>query len=106
MLRNKKLAEIFPYWSFSLGRTYALAGMTDEAELILEELEQTPVIPFTAIGRAIMNASMDRIDEAFKWLNYEPHHAWAAWSAVMPEFQALREGPRYEDFLERLNLPD
>jgi hypothetical protein len=46
------------------------------------------------------------MDEAYKWLNYEPHHAFTAWAAVMDEYQTLRKDPRFEDFLVRLNLPE
>lgn len=102
---HKKLAEMVPLWSFCLGRTYALSGHRQEAESILKELEQTPVIPFTAIGRAILYAALGDVDEAFRWLNYEPHHAWTAWAAVMPEFSEMRLSPLYEDFEKRLNLP-
>jgi hypothetical protein len=69
-------------------------------------LEKKPVIPFTAHGRIVLNAALSRMDEAFKWLNYEPHHAWTAWVAVMPEAENLHEDPRFQDFLERLNFPD
>lgn len=102
---HKTVAEMIPLWSWCLGRTYASIGRVDEAEKILKELEQAPVIPFTAIGRATLNAALGHYDEAFKWLDYEPHHSWAAWTAVMPEFSALRDDPRYAEFLKRLNLP-
>lgn len=103
---HQKLAELIPFWSWQLGHTYALAGRYEEAEKILDELEELPVIPFTAQGRLILNAALGRMDEAFKWIDYEPHHAWLAWIAVMPEAENLRKDPRYQDFLERLNLPD
>jgi len=103
---HQKLVELLPIWSWQLGHTYASIGKIEEAEKILAEYEKTPVIPFTAYGRAVLYAALDRNDEAFKWLNYEPHHAWAAWSAVMPEAVGLRKDTRYQAFLERLNLPD
>jgi TolB-like protein/Flp pilus assembly protein TadD len=103
---HEKLYEMNPLWSWSLGRTYIKAGRIEDAEKLLKELEQAPVIPFTAIGRAIFHASLGNKDEAFKWLNYEPHHSWTAWAAVLPEFSALRNDPRYGEFLERLNLPE
>jgi hypothetical protein len=28
------------------------------------------------------------------------------WAAVMDEYETLREDPRFEDFLARLNLPE
>lgn len=103
---HQKLAELVPLWSWQLGVTYAAAGQYEEAEKILDELEKKPVIPFTAHGRIVLNAALGRMDEVFKWLDYEPHHAWTAWIAVMPEGSDLRKDPRYQDFLERLNLPD
>jgi len=103
---HQKLVELLPIWSWQLGHTYAVIGQIEEAEKILAEYEKTPVIPFTAYGRSVLYAALGRYDEAIKWLNYEPHHAWAAWSAVMPEAEALRKDPRFQDFLERLNLPD
>jgi TolB-like protein/Flp pilus assembly protein TadD len=103
---HQKLAELMPQWSWQLGITYAAAGQLVEAEKILEELEKTPVIPFTAHGRVVLNAALGRLDEAFNWLDHEPHHSWTAWVAVMPEAESLRKDLRYLDFLERLNLPD
>ena len=103
---HQKLAELVPMWSWQLGLTYAAAGQYEEAKKILEEYEKTDVIPFTVHGRIVLNAALDRMDEAFKWLEYEPLHAWTAWVAVMPEGEALRRDQRYQDFLARLNLPD
>ena len=76
---HKKVAELNPYWKWCLGRTYARAGRIDDAEKILNELEKAPLIPFTAIGRAALNAILGHNEEAFKMLNYEPHHSWTAW---------------------------
>ena len=103
---HQKLVELLPIWSWQLGHTYAAIGQIEEAEKILVEYEKTPVIPFTAYGRSVLYAALGRNDEAFKWLNYEPHHAWVAWSAVMPEAEGLRKDPRFQAFLERLNLPE
>ena len=52
-----------------------------------------------------LNALLGNKDEAFKWLAYEPHHAFAAWAAVDEDLESLHDDPRWEDFLKRLNLP-
>jgi len=52
-----------------------------------------------------MNAALGNIDEAYKWLAYEPHHAWLVAVNKMPEFKNMRDVPRFEEFLEELNLP-
>ena len=103
---HRKLAELVPLWRWQLGLTYAVAGKYEEAENILDEYEKPDTIPSTAHGRIVLNAALGRIDEAFKWLNYESHHAWTAWIAVMPEGKNLLNDPRYQEFLNRLNLPD
>jgi hypothetical protein len=84
--------------------TCAAAGRYEEAEKVMAEYEQTDVIPFTALGRLFLYTALGRYDEAFEWLNYEPHHAWTVWMAVMPEGEKLRHDPRFQDFLARLNL--
>jgi len=46
-----------------------------------------------------------RHDEAFKWLEYEPHHLWIPWVAVFPMWKPIHSDPRYTEFVKRLNLP-
>ncbi|RLD55436.1 MAG: hypothetical protein DRI97_09500 [Bacteroidetes bacterium] len=103
---HTKLMELHPWWSWALGYTYATTGHIEEAEEILQQLENGNINGWVAHGLMTINAALDRMDEAYKWLNYEPHHAFAAWAAVMDEYQTLRKDPRFEDFLARLNLPD
>ncbi len=103
---HQKLMEVHPWWSWALGYTYATTGFIKEAEEILEQLENSNINGWAAYGLMTINAALGRMDEAFEWLNYEPHHAFTAWVAVMDEYETLREDPRFEDFLARLNLPD
>ncbi|MBA7548730.1 hypothetical protein ES705_41196 [subsurface metagenome] len=102
---HKKLAEVAPWRTSALGYTYAVTGHIDEAEKILKELEEATPNPFNAWQCATICAGLGNKDEAFKWLNYEPHHAFTAWAAVMPEFNNLHDDPRFKDFVKRLNLP-
>jgi tetratricopeptide (TPR) repeat protein len=103
---HKKLVELYPWWKWALGNTYAISGHRDEAEKILNELGKSEVSPFNALGLTIMYGALGRMDEAFKWLAHEPHAAWVPWIAVIPSWsKPLRDDPRFEDFLERLNLP-
>lgn len=102
---HKKLAEVAPWWNWALGNTYAISGHRDEAEKILNELEKSEVNSWNAFGLAVMYGALGKMDEAFKWLAYEPHHAWVAWVAVLPWFKPLHDDPRFNDFVKRLNLP-
>ena len=102
---HKKLAEVTPWFNWALGYTYALTNHRDEAEKILDELEKIEVNSWNALGRAVIYGALGKMDEAYKWLAYEPHHAWVAWVICMPMFKPLREDQRYENFIKRFNLP-
>jgi tetratricopeptide (TPR) repeat protein len=103
---HKKLVELYPVWSWSLAYTYAMAGHMEESEQILTDMKEADLTSWIANGMTIINSALGRLDEAFRYLNYEPHHSWTAWAAVMPEYENLRDDPRFDTFLDRLNLPD
>ncbi|MEN8156776.1 MAG: helix-turn-helix domain-containing protein [Bacteroidota bacterium] len=100
-----KLAEVAPWFGWALGHTYAVTNRRSEAEKILVELEKTEVTNWTALARAVLYGALGRMDEAFHWLGYEPHHLWIPWVAVMPMWKPLRADARYDDFVKALNIP-
>ncbi len=101
---HEKMAAINPVWKHALGRTYALAGRTDDARRILRELEAQPPTSWGAIGLADLHAALGNTDEAFRWLQYDPPHAWLPWSRNNPALEPLRDDPRFQDLLRRLSL--
>ena len=103
---HQKLVEVAPQRRFVLGRTYVLAGRRDEARKILAELEKEKVTPFRALGLARLYTALGEKDEAFRWLAYEPPHAFLPWIRVAPWSESLRDDPRFKDLLQRLNLPE
>ncbi len=102
---HKKMAEIAPPLSWMLGYTYAVTGHIEEAEKILNELEKAELSSWNAIGRAVIHGALGNMDEAYKWVDYEPHHAWIAWITCMPMFKPLHDAPQYEEFVQQLNIP-
>jgi TolB-like protein/Tfp pilus assembly protein PilF len=102
---HQKLAELYPNQLHILCLTYIATGHLKEAEKILTEIEKREVTPYNAFTRASIYAALDRKDEAFKWLNYEPHHCFVAWAAVSNNFESLHGDPRWDEFLRKLNLP-
>jgi TolB-like protein/tetratricopeptide (TPR) repeat protein len=102
---HQKLAELYPAHQAALCLTYIATGHTEEAEKILNTIEEKPVNPFNAYNRARIYAALGRKDEAFKWLNYEPHHGFVAWLAIDDRCKLLHGDPRWDEFLKRLNLP-
>ena len=102
---HQKLAELYPDNLNALCLTYIATGHREEAEKILAEIEKREVTPMSAYQRSKIYAALGRKDEAFKWLNYEPHSGNAAWAAVLPVFESLHGDPRWDEFVKKLNLP-
>ncbi len=90
-----------------LGHTYALAGRGEDALRIVRELEAQPPTPWNAKGLALIHAALGNRDEALRWLTYEQHHAWLAWSATSmyeDQWETYRDDPRYQALMRRMNL--
>ncbi|UCF39660.1 MAG: protein kinase, partial [Gemmatimonadota bacterium] len=100
----EKAAALNPRWRFAVGRTHALAGRRDEALRILAELESEGPSPWGAIAMADLNAALGNYDAVFEWLAYEPTHAWLPWSRENPMLEPVRDDPRFDELLRRLNL--
>jgi tetratricopeptide (TPR) repeat protein len=101
------LAGPHPWNLFSLAGTYAASGKVAEAEAIYDELlarsrrEHVPPIVF-----AWLSAGLGRKDEAFEWLDraYEERDPLLALIKHLLLFDPLRDDPRFQDLLRRMNL--
>jgi len=106
---HEKLARMVPPCSWMLGLTYAASDHIDEAEKILNELALFEPNSWNAIGLAALNGALGNKEEAYKWLTWEPEHAWVPWVVVMPFMESidklLENDVRYEDYLRRINIP-
>jgi eukaryotic-like serine/threonine-protein kinase len=91
-------------WKWALGITYARAGRLQEALAVLEELNALKTDPFRAFGKAMLYTALEDNDEAFRWLNYRPHHAFLAWIGRMDWVTSLRDDPRLPELLARMNV--
>lgn len=101
----QKAMEASPHWKWALGSVYVKAGRIEEARKILDELNQLKTGPFRAFWKAQIYAALGENDEAFRWLNFEPHHVWVAGLRSLDWFAPLRKDPRFPDELRRMNLP-
>jgi TolB-like protein len=99
------LAVIRPAWKWATGIGYAKAGMHDELNDLLAELEQQIVTPWTAWWRAVLYSLAGDFDEAFKWLDYEKPHAWLPWMRVLDWFGPIHHDPRFDEKIRSMNLP-
>ena len=102
---HERMVEINPAWVGILGRTYALVGRQDEAHEIAAELEAGDITPWGALSLAMIYTALGDNDNAFRWLQYRPAHAWLPWIRSPWWFEPLHDDPRMVPLLEEMGLP-
>ena len=105
--RSTELTGGYP-GRLGLGHAYAMSGRPQEAEKILDELEQQVragkrVRPTSF---AIIYAALNDRDKAFEWLEkaYEERYEGVLYLKYQPYYDNLRSDPRYLDLLRRIGL--
>jgi tetratricopeptide (TPR) repeat protein len=97
-----------PAWAQSmLARFYALTGETNKDQAILHSmLEAAKQREDLAICLARVYASLGQREAAFAWLEraYRNHEGGLILLHVDPEFQAVRQDPRFTDLVLRIGL--
>ena len=92
-----------------LGYTYAVAGRSAEARVMLDRLkkmaENSYVSPY---NMATIHVGLGEIDEAFAWLEkaFEKRSRSLAWLNVAEEYDGLRSDPRFNSLSRRIGLPE
>ena len=93
-------------WAY--GVAYGMMGRTDEAREVIDtylERAENEFI-FTSFLTFLYAAVGDN-DEAFKWLEktYADKESWLAYLPTEPLFDPLRDDPRFDDLVRRMNFP-
>jgi tetratricopeptide (TPR) repeat protein len=101
----RKAGELSPAWRGIVGLIYALVGQMEEARELLAELDQQKLTPMNAFWKIQICIALGEMDEAFRWMDYEPRHVWVPWITVMPGLERLRSDPRFPELLLRMHLP-
>ncbi len=91
----------------ALGYTFSVAGRTDEARQILEDLDALTkdnyVSPFHV---AIVYAGLNEPDLMFEWLEraYDVRARSLAWLQVTNELKPFQDDSRFQDLLKRIGI--
>ena len=92
----------------SVGRAYALAGLTDKAEAIIESLKAQSARRYVSTyGLALITQALGSTDETFSWLEkaYEDHDEFLCWLKVDPRLNSIRNDTRFFDLVDRVFSP-
>ena len=103
---NKGLAA-YPAFRSGLGVAYALAGRRDEALQVIRQLEEQPS-PWNFWGLADVYAALGETDQALHWMEraFEAHQDFMPWIESYDLYKPLRNSPRFQELVRRLNLPE
>jgi len=88
-----------------LGRAYALAGLRDKAEEIINSLKAQSARRYvSAYVLALITEALASVDDTFAWLEkaYADHDEFLCWLKVDPRLKSLRNDSRYFDLVNRV----
>jgi TolB-like protein/Flp pilus assembly protein TadD len=102
-----RLSSDSPFSLAKLGHAYALAGQSDEARAVINQLhtlsEQKYVSPYDL---AMIYVGLQQNDDAFAWLQkaLEQRSLWLGYLNVEPQLDPLRSDPRFQKLLRSVGL--
>jgi DNA-binding winged helix-turn-helix (wHTH) protein/tetratricopeptide (TPR) repeat protein len=92
-----------------MGYAYALAGQREEAETLLNILQDISlrkyVSPYSLLVIHLALGPQERVFELLEQL-YEERNDWLVWLKVSPELRNLHSDPRFESMLRRVGFSD
>ena len=95
------------HWAASLAELYVKSGRRAEAEKMLAIWSKRPGQEFGhAESMAMIYAGLGKKDEAFQWLDEAYRESWGRlpWIKISPEYDSLRDDPRFSALLNRMGL--
>lgn len=94
---------------YALGYSLAVAGQTEEAQAILEELQRSAERSYVPeVYHALIYTALGDHERAFEWLAkaLENKDFWIVFFPVDPRFDDLRADPRFDQLAERIGPAD
>jgi len=107
---HERIAEGLPWRRWGLGPSYAMAGRTEDALRIAATMDEN-ALPKDLLHVAFVYAGLGDADEAIRRLEiaYEARVDWFPWIASHNGYggvlEGMRDNPRFQDVLARLDLP-
>ncbi|HEY6802295.1 MAG TPA: tetratricopeptide repeat protein [Pyrinomonadaceae bacterium] len=92
-----------------MGYAHALAGQRDEAETLLNILQDISLRKYVSpYSLLVIQLALGRQEQAFELLEqlYEERNDWLVWLKVSPELKNLRHDSRFKNMLRRVGFPE
>ncbi|MCI0444934.1 protein kinase [bacterium] len=108
-LMGKSLEQIPSELAAYIGWIYGLAGKREEATRLLDELSRRPETEKAGANRlALIHIGLGNKDRAVEMLEkaYENHETTLVWLKVLEFYDPLRDHPRFQALVQRMNLPN
>ncbi len=105
---HEQMGQVYPFFRWLTGATYARAGRPEDARRIAAEIEAGEMTALDAYGLAVLYGALGDVEATYRWLTLEPAHCWRPAAPIDPIVGIPREvlaDPRFDDFMARLNLP-
>src|SRR5262249_55577481 len=96
-----------PEFLGGIGYVYALSGRKDDAQRVLDELEQlSKQRHVSPCLMAFIHIGLGQTESALQWLEkaYEERSAWLAYAKVDPKYDKLRSDSRFAKVLRGVGL--
>jgi len=103
----KEASDLNPNWSYGLVLAEAMAGDKDLAREKALAIAKDPS-PLETWGLAEIYTALGETDKAFQWLeaSHQARWSWIPWVYWNPPFDPLIDDPRFDTFLEQVQLPN
>ena len=96
-----------PYLQAYLSRAQAAAGNTEPAEHLLRDFSNRPTTQYVSpANRVLIYLGLGDKEQAFAWLEeaYKERSSMLSWLKVDPDFEPLRDDPRFDDLLAKVGF--
>jgi tetratricopeptide (TPR) repeat protein len=93
----------------NLAAAYASAGRKAEALAILKDLEEQKKKEYVpAMAISVIHGFLGNRDESFLWLEkaFEERSPYLPYMKVSTYWDPIRDDPRFQDILRRMNFPE
>ena len=102
------VAGELPFYAAICGYIYGMVDIRSEALEILDSLEERSKGENISSAVALIHIGLGEKDQALEWLDraYKEHDIWLVWLKIWRAVDPLRDNPRFQDLLRRMNFPD